>query len=111
MRRQPGLRRILGLALAVLAVGLPTGISVLDARELPGEVRIESEHDPGRCAVVHDHAACAQLLGSLALPAATSPPPHRAIGAARVLRTSAEAPPRCRPDPLRRPRAPPSHTA
>lgn len=64
MSGQPAFRRAAGVLLALLTMGLPTSLVLLDAGEASVRARAESSHDPGRCAVLHDHAACVQLLQS-----------------------------------------------
>lgn len=69
MSWQRELRRTLALALAGVVVLLGPGLALVDGREEVQGPRIEARHDPASCAVLHDHAACAQLSRSLALPA------------------------------------------
>lgn len=51
--------------LALLSVGAPTSLPLVDAGERDDGAFVESSHDPATCLRVHDHAACSQLLHSL----------------------------------------------
>jgi hypothetical protein len=66
MSGQPLSKRLLTALLGLFVLGATIAPPLLDAGERPGEVRVESEHDPAQCAVLHDHAACAQLAKSFA---------------------------------------------
>ena len=70
----PG-RRTVVVALSVSLFGVSVALPLLDAREESGITSIESAHDPGRCATLHDHAACAQLARSPAVQAGPAPGP------------------------------------
>ena len=73
MSGQPLATRLQAALFGLLVLGATVAPPLLDAGERPGEVRVESEHDPGRCAVLHDHAACAQLAKSFAIPGDGAP--------------------------------------
>lgn len=68
MRGQPVARRAIAPLLAILVLGASVAAPLLDARERPGIRQVESEHDPAACAVLHDHAACTQLVKSFGQP-------------------------------------------
>lgn len=77
MSGQPLSKRLMTALLGLLVLGATIAPPLLDAGERPGEVRVESEHDPAQCAVLHDHAACAQLAKSFATPGDRSASPIR----------------------------------
>ncbi len=52
--------------IAMVALGATVVPPLLDAAEDVGGARVESEHDPTRCRVLHDHTACTQLARSFA---------------------------------------------
>ncbi len=67
---QPLRRRLNAGFLGVAAVCAPLALPLLDASEDARATRVESRHDPGSCAALHDHAACKQLAKSFSrLPA------------------------------------------
>lgn len=65
MKRQPIGHRVVAAFLAVVALHATVVPPLLDASEHPHGTRVESEHDPGACQRLHDHAACTQLMKSL----------------------------------------------
>lgn len=64
MRRQPVRRRVAAPILALVVVCAGLAPPLLDASESHGQRHVESEHDPGTCGRLHDHAACTQLARS-----------------------------------------------
>lgn len=64
MKGQPVRRKITAPILALLVVCAGLAPTLLDATEPADATRVESEHDPGTCGRLHDHAACTQLLKS-----------------------------------------------
>lgn len=64
MEGQPVRRRIAATILALLVVCAGLVPPLLDATETVAAPRVESEHDPGACGRLHDHAACTQLVKS-----------------------------------------------
>lgn len=64
MQRQPIGRKLLASALALFVIGAAVIPPLLDAAEDYFGVRVEREHDPATCAVLHNHTACTQLVKS-----------------------------------------------
>jgi len=64
MKQQPIGRKLFASCLALFTIGATMVPPLLDAGEDHHAVRVESEHDPATCAVLHDHAACTQLARS-----------------------------------------------
>lgn len=56
-------------------LGVSVALPVLDAREGSDTPSIEAAHDPGRCSIHHDHAACSQLARSHAVQTGPSASP------------------------------------
>lgn len=70
--REP-LRRTAVCALAVATLAAPASLAFRDAGDPSEPVRVESDHEPGRCAFTHDHAACLLVLASAPRPGASAP--------------------------------------
>jgi hypothetical protein len=93
-----------------LVLGATVTPPLLDAAVDYAGTGVESEHDPARCSVLHDHTACTQLARSLSLPGALAlavldpdvpgDGARTPVSAIRPFRTDSPTPP---------PRAPPIH--
>jgi len=108
MKRQPIRRRLLASCLAVLVLGASAVPPLLDAGEDERGARVEREHDPGSCGVLHNHTACSQLAKSFgrAAPAASVVlGPGVSIGSGAI--RDAVVPPLRTDAPRPSPRAPP----
>jgi len=92
MEGQPVRRRIAAPILALLVVCAGLAPALLDATDAVATTRVESEHDPGTCGRLHDHAACTQLVksfGHLAWGPVATHGERRVLRASRIDPTAA----------------------
>lgn len=100
-------RRTLALLTVLVTVGTAAAVPLLDRWAPTTGPVVEAQHDPGRCAVQHDHRVCVQHQTSAAHPGSALPhPPEAAVGALVRVTATATLPPRFRGT-TALPRAPP----